>query len=457
MWPHHADHTPQFWPVMLRRMAVSPQIVIADGAVLASQQWARWAAVVRAVGRTAAIALAPTALSPTQLRLLEGCGPLLVVLRGNPATSPEDLQRAVALLSRSRCPTLRWSHLSVPLCWLGDAQADVALMQQRGPVAPSCSGCALQGVCGGPLGDGQAVSPLPQAVSNQFDLVLGGDGVHCVPIAGDGGVAQAAVVGQVDGAVVEQALRRGQLYLDRSHVARLDDFAAQLALLAPPAVPGAPWQVHAIQPFAVEEERLVGLMERLLLERGGCVVDVGAGPLRYTSALRPALVQGRLQYVAVEPDLHHLAHSRAALPEGHFVRGVGEALPLADGCADVVMWLRSWNHLRDPVAAVREAARVLRPGGWLLAVDNVAFGLVRTAAQLQRAHAIAVTETPFEHYRNDDAAACVATLQAVLGASLRCEAIDDVGAGTSNQWLVLMQYGGAALRPDADADADAGR
>ncbi len=49
-----------------------------------------------------------------------------------------------------------------------------------------------------------------------------------------------------------------------------------------------------------------------------------------------------------------------------------EALPFADDRFDVVTCRIAAHHFADPVAFVQEVARVLRPGGLFLLVDNVA-------------------------------------------------------------------------------------
>ncbi len=50
-------------------------------------------------------------------------------------------------------------------------------------------------------------------------------------------------------------------------------------------------------------------------------------------------------------------------------RGELEALPIADAELDAATLLLVLHHLPDPVAALAEAARVLRPGGRLLICD----------------------------------------------------------------------------------------
>ncbi|WP_250640017.1 methyltransferase domain-containing protein [Frankia sp. AiPa1] len=102
----------------------------------------------------------------------------------------------------------------------------------------------------------------------------------------------------------------------------------------------------------------------------GCVVDVGGGPGTHAAHLA-----GRgYDVLLVDPVARHVERARArsgSQPHAPFRAELGEAgrLPVADQTADVVLLMGSLYHLvqrDDRAAALREAARALRPGGALL-------------------------------------------------------------------------------------------
>lgn len=98
------------------------------------------------------------------------------------------------------------------------------------------------------------------------------------------------------------------------------------------------------------------------------VIDVGCGP--GTSSRK--LVELGGDVLGVEPDPIQAAKNRDAEPVEHlaFHEGGAENLPLDDGSADMVVFFRSLHHVPIDLmdAALAEAARVLKPGGGVLAI-----------------------------------------------------------------------------------------
>lgn len=115
---------------------------------------------------------------------------------------------------------------------------------------------------------------------------------------------------------------------------------------------------------------------RELFERAaiaGLVVDVGAKD----GAKRREMPPG-VRYVGVDPMAEHVP---GLPPDAVVVRGVAEALPIADGAADVVVSLAALDYFVDPARALREMARVLRPGGRLALLVSVVPRAVARARQ----------------------------------------------------------------------------
>jgi 2-polyprenyl-6-hydroxyphenyl methylase/3-demethylubiquinone-9 3-methyltransferase len=79
----------------------------------------------------------------------------------------------------------------------------------------------------------------------------------------------------------------------------------------------------------------------------------------------------RLGYRHVGVDITASALELAAAHGVVPVRGSVLAVPLADGCADVVVAGEVLEHVADDVAVLAECARLLKPGGTLV-IDAVA-------------------------------------------------------------------------------------
>lgn len=96
---------------------------------------------------------------------------------------------------------------------------------------------------------------------------------------------------------------------------------------------------------------------------GRRVLDAGCGSGEYTRALAShgACVCG------VEIDRDKLAKSRvAAEVRARLVQGDLERAPFASACFDLVLLNEVLEHVPDDAAALREAFRLLRPGGALV-------------------------------------------------------------------------------------------
>ena len=112
------------------------------------------------------------------------------------------------------------------------------------------------------------------------------------------------------------------------------------------------------------------------LEPGLTLLDVGSGPGTITADLAARVAPGRVTALEVSDEVADL--TRAELDRQdvrHATVRVGDIhdLPFADGSFDVAHAHQVLQHVADPVQALRELARVTRPGG-LVAVRDSDYG-----------------------------------------------------------------------------------
>jgi SAM-dependent methyltransferase len=81
-------------------------------------------------------------------------------------------------------------------------------------------------------------------------------------------------------------------------------------------------------------------------------------------------IASRHDYVGVDFSIRPLVRAARYYPADYF-RGDLNHLPFADASFDVAVSLQSFQYLDDPATAIRQIARVLKPGGhFLLTVPN---------------------------------------------------------------------------------------
>jgi 2-polyprenyl-3-methyl-5-hydroxy-6-metoxy-1,4-benzoquinol methylase len=109
------------------------------------------------------------------------------------------------------------------------------------------------------------------------------------------------------------------------------------------------------------------------LSPGLDLLDVGCGPGTITADLARLVAPGRV--VGLDREEGPLVTARAEAQEAgltntSYVVGDVYALDFADDSFDVVHAHQVLQHLTDPVAALREMARITRPGGLIAVRDS---------------------------------------------------------------------------------------
>ena len=115
------------------------------------------------------------------------------------------------------------------------------------------------------------------------------------------------------------------------------------------------------------------MVEKARPGKNGRLLDVGTGAGHTALAFAPYVSQciGLDLTKEMVDNATQLAQERR-IENVTFVQGDAEALPFPNGSFDIVTCRLAAHHFPNPGQAVGEAARVLKPGGRLLLLDNYA-------------------------------------------------------------------------------------
>ena len=135
--------------------------------------------------------------------------------------------------------------------------------------------------------------------------------------------------------------------------------------------------------FLLECLTLRALRRRLYPFATGQVLELGVGDaLRVGTGVNLPLYAPHVDLVAVDVDGAMLRHSRERPTQARasLVQADATSLPFAGGSFDRVVGSLVFCSIADPVGALSEARRVLRPRGWLVLLEHVrgARGVTRT-------------------------------------------------------------------------------
>lgn len=115
----------------------------------------------------------------------------------------------------------------------------------------------------------------------------------------------------------------------------------------------------------VERARQLAAAVLRWLPAGSLVCDVGAG----TGVVGVQLQDAGMRVFGVDISAKMLAQARERLP-GRIAIADATALPVAGASLDALTYVWVLHHVGDLPAALREARRVLRPGGLAVCVDG---------------------------------------------------------------------------------------
>ena len=111
-------------------------------------------------------------------------------------------------------------------------------------------------------------------------------------------------------------------------------------------------------------------LERMPVEAGDAILDLGCGSGYAGRALRDVADAGAVYGLDASPEMAHNAADYTDDPRVGFLVGDFEHLPFADDSIDHVVSMEAFYYARDPMAVLAELRRIVRPGGTFYCAVN---------------------------------------------------------------------------------------
>jgi len=109
-------------------------------------------------------------------------------------------------------------------------------------------------------------------------------------------------------------------------------------------------------------------LKRLDITPGESLLDVGCGTGVLLEAIARSVPDTVLSGADPSDDMLEIAHKRLG-QVAHLKQGQAESLPFPDAAFDIVVSTSAFHYFRNPLCALKEMARVLRPTGHVVITD----------------------------------------------------------------------------------------